>query len=322
MSSPLDSLPVDARFAPLPPLTLVELSGADAGTHLHRFCTQDLRAVAPGGGREAMFLDAKGKLTAHGIVLRTADRWWFLGDAGQGARLAAHLDRYVIREEVRIADLSEARHGLLVRSSSGWSAATEAPLPDLGSGAATVATSDDGSLLIVRDGRFGADAALVLGASDEIQALMNVWDQAGNGRLSDSDVERARIEAGWPRFGRDVDAGYLAQELDRDRTAISFVKGCYLGQETVARVDALGHVNRKIATVRIEGGAVDVPVELFAGDAPAGRLTSYVAIDGAESGIGLATLKVGAAEPGTVLRTGDGPAVRLTVIERAKVSGG
>ncbi|HAN98515.1 MAG TPA: hypothetical protein DCQ98_14260 [Planctomycetaceae bacterium] len=322
MSPRLASLPVDARFALLPPLTLVELSGADAGTHLHRFCTQDLRAVAPGGGREAMFLDAKGKLTAHGIVLRTADRWWFLGDAGQGARLAAHLDRYVIREEVRIADLGDARIGVLIRSSSGWNEPTAATLPDLASGAAMIAMSEDEALLIVRDGRFGADGVIVIGTRDAIDALTGVWDQAGNGRLSDGDVERARIEAGWPRFGVDVDAGYLAQELDRDRTAISFVKGCYLGQETVARIDALGHVNRKITPVRIERGAIDVPAELFAGDAPAGRLTSRVSIDGAETGIGLATLKIGAAKPGTVLRTEVDSAVRITVIDPASSSVG
>ena len=68
--------------------------------------------------------------------------------------------------------------------------------------------------------------------------------------------DAARIEAGMPLFGVDFDDSNLPQEVGRDAEAISFTKGCYLGQETVARIDALGHVNQRIVGVRFSGTEV------------------------------------------------------------------
>ena len=65
-----------------------------------------------------------------------------------------------------------------------------------------------------------------------------------------------RLEAGVPLFGQDITDDNLPQEIGRDKLAISFTKGCYLGQETVARIDALGHVNRQLVGLRFEGGTV------------------------------------------------------------------
>ena len=65
-------------------------------------------------------------------------------------------------------------------------------------------------------------------------------------------AEVIRIESGTPRFGVDITDENLPQEVARDNRAISFTKGCYLGQETVARIDALGHVNRKLCGIRFE----------------------------------------------------------------------
>src|SRR5262249_54035500 len=114
---------------------------------------------------------------------------------------------------------------------------------------------------------------------------------AGAVLCDESVFEAARIEYGTPLFGRDFSDENLPQEVGRDRQAISFTKGCYLGQETVARIDALGHVNRLLRGVKFESDSVPaIGTELFgsagecsdqiasqnqaAGAKPIGRVTS------------------------------------------------
>src|SRR5205807_8624579 len=80
------------------------------------------------------------------------------------------------------------------------------------------------------------------------------------GELDPATAEALRIEAGTPCFGRDVTPENLPQEVGRDARAINFVKGCYLGQETVARIDALGHVNKHLKGLKFPRGTVPVPV--------------------------------------------------------------
>jgi folate-binding protein YgfZ len=84
-----------------------------------------------------------------------------------------------------------------------------------------------------------------------------------------------RIEAGTPLYGVDFDERNFPQEVGRDEQAISFTKGCYLGQETVARIDALGHVNQRIVGVKFVGETIPTAgTELTAGGATVGHVTS------------------------------------------------
>jgi tRNA-modifying protein YgfZ len=117
-----------------------------------------------------------------------------------------------------------------------------------------------------------------------------------------------RLESGWPLFGVDFDGSNLPQEVNRDAQAINFRKGCYLGQETIARIDALGHVNKRLATVRIEGDEPAVRGELTAGDKEAGWLTSVAWSPRFESWLGFAMLRRGVNDPGTKLACGNQPA--------------
>jgi folate-binding protein YgfZ len=77
--------------------------------------------------------------------------------------------------------------------------------------------------------------------------------ELGTVRCDDAVFQTLRIEAGMPLYGVDFDDRNLPQEVGRDAEAINFTKGCYLGQETVARIDALGHVNQQISGVRFQG---------------------------------------------------------------------
>lgn len=101
--------------------------------------------------------------------------------------------------------------------------------------------------------------ALRASSSEAHDQLQQQLSDAGVPKLEGSVIDAARIECGFPEFGTDITSDNLPQEVGRDEAAISFTKGCYLGQETVARIDALGHVNKYL--VRLESES-----ELNAGD--------------------------------------------------------
>jgi folate-binding protein YgfZ len=121
--------------------------------------------------------------------------------------------------------------------------------------------------------------------------------------------EAARIEQGFPLFGQDISDKNLPQEVGRDKLAISFVKGCYLGQETVARIDALGHVNRKLARLRFSGPAVPGPgTELRAGEQVVGEVTSASWSPRLRSPVALGYVRTAHLSPGTRLTSSCGEA--------------
>jgi folate-binding protein YgfZ len=122
-------------------------------------------------------------------------------------------------------------------------------------------------------------------------------------------LEIARLEAGFPWFGIDITADNLAPEVGRDKQAISYVKGCYLGQETIARIDALGHVNRLLVGVAIEAAAVPPQgSELTAAGKTVGHVTSAVFSPRLQAPLALAYVRRGYNEPGAKLTSTAGPA--------------
>ena len=98
---------------------------------------------------------------------------------------------------------------------------------------------------------------------------------AGVAPCGQAAFDAARIEWGFPLVGHDISDANLPQEIARDKLAISFTKGCYLGQETVARIDALGHVNKTLVGLRFAGSTLPpAGSELLAGDQAVGQVTS------------------------------------------------
>jgi folate-binding protein YgfZ len=136
-------------------------------------------------------------------------------------------------------------------------------------------------------------------ASDASNILSNL-SEAGFVILERPAFEAARIESGFPLFGVDFDDNNLPQEIGRDREAISFTKGCYLGQETVARIDALGHVNQRIVGVRFFADCMPaVGSELFKDGAEIGRITSAAFSPALNAPLALAMVRRDANAAGT-----------------------
>jgi folate-binding protein YgfZ len=123
-----------------------------------------------------------------------------------------------------------------------------------------------------------------------------------------------RIEYGMPLYGRDITLENLPQEVNRNAQAISFTKGCYLGQETVARIDALGHVNRLLVVVKFAGERIPSPGdELQIEGKPVGQVTSAAFSPRVSKPLALAYVRTASAAPGTRLASpvGDAEVVAL-----------
>jgi folate-binding protein YgfZ len=227
---------------------LVVVSGPDAFPFLQSLVSQDLDGIAEGEVRPSLLLSPQGKLDAAFRVVRVGDEAWLDVEGGFGARLAASLGRFRIRVDAEVEDRSPGRGMVAVRGS--------APEPPRGVLALVVeARSTDG----------GVD---LLGSVADLAAV------AAAGLTAD-EYERARIEAGAGRLGVDLDESVVPQEAHLDAAAVSFTKGCFLGQELVCRIDTRGHVNKYLRRLTDFAGAPPPPgAEIVAGEKVVGTVTS------------------------------------------------
>jgi folate-binding protein YgfZ len=256
--------------------TQIELTGDDRAAFLHNFTTNDIRSLVPGQGCEAFTLDVRGHAVGHLLIFCTPHSLVLDTVPGQAEKLVRHFNRYLIRERVEIHDRTEDWNELLLAG-----AEAEQILHEL---AESVPSNRLDHLQIrmfnqtvwLRRAEIAGPAGfLVAGEPESIDAISIGLMAEGATDCSVEAFEAVRIEAGFPWFGRDITEKNLPQEVNRNRLAISFTKGCYLGQETVARIDALGHVNRTLQSVRFSGSAVPpAGAELRSDAKPVGEVTS------------------------------------------------
>jgi folate-binding protein YgfZ len=137
---------------------------------------------------------------------------------------------------------------------------------------------------------------------EELASLWELLVDAGVTPAGGQAFHALRIEAGYPLHGIDIGSDNLAQEAGRSQQAISFTKGCYLGQEPIARLDALGHVNRQVSRLRLETASkLDEESTVWADQKQVGRITSAVHVPGEEYSVALGMLRISHASPGTEL---------------------
>jgi tRNA-modifying protein YgfZ len=293
--------------------TRLEVTGPDRASFLHNLSTNDVKRLSAGEGCEAFFLDARGHVLAHVFLICRGESIVIEGVAGQGEPLLKHLNRYLIREKVELHDRTNDWGEVLVAGAESPAVLAKMVQGALPTGRlANVESELAGQrATIVRVDFTQPGGYLVLLDSREAQCkVTEALESHGAVACGRAALEAARIEAAFPSFGQDITEKNLPQEVDRDAQAISFNKGCYLGQETVARIDALGHVNKTLVRVRFEGDRVPSPgTELMAGDLPAGQITSAVLSPKFGLPLALAYIRRGSNVPGTALTSVLGPAV-------------
>lgn len=284
---------------------LIGVSGPDALDFLQRLCSQDLERIGDGASCPAAFLDGKGKLLATCLVANGAGGFWLETDADQAHGLLEYLDRYHFAEDFELHGPDEFMCSELMGPGS---------LAMAGAGAGEV-VGNDGAILITGE-RYGLEWARWHARKGGPNPP---WTGANPGALTDSLADALRICAGIVRVGMDTEPTTLGPEANLD-DHISLTKGCYTGQEVVARIDTYGHVNRLLCPLRLASCDEIVVgtnlVETEEGQ-PVGRVMTTSQIPGADFKVGLGFLPADVREPGTELRlkNADGVAVRVLTFE-------
>lgn len=233
----------------------VEVTGKDREPFLQNMSSGDVKTLSFGRGRLAAFLTNKGKLVADFIVLRDEERLYLDVEVERAAPLIAALDRYIISEDVKLTHRSEERKF----SIEGPEAAARlesvlkrgpslADLPHLGF---VWRSRGEDRVRIVAHGRDPSPRYDVAAPSELEGPLLEELLRGGVLAGSEAVRETRRIEAGRARFGVDMTEDHMPLEAGLE-AAVSFDKGCYIGQEYVVRLAHRGHLNRKLVGLELE----------------------------------------------------------------------
>jgi folate-binding protein YgfZ len=275
-------------------MAILRCTGADRIGFLHRLTTGSVQGVGVGVGCRSLLLDSKGHVMGDLCVCARPDEVRLVVAAAAGQGIAAALTRYAVMDDFAVAvEPDSAMDALRGPGAAEALRAVGVSVPDdfaawpLWSHAD--AASPFGSLWLVRSHALGSDGLWVFGATAVVFALAAALDLAGVPVLAPEVAEALRIQAGEPRFGAEITGDALPMELGL-ASAIDHKKGCYLGQETIARVRDRGLVRRRLATLRLHRDGMPAAGDAIASEQnPAGHVTSAARVPG-QAAVALALL--------------------------------
>jgi aminomethyltransferase len=285
----------------------VEVSGGEAMQFLNGMLTQDVARLEEGAWMHAAFPNPQGRLIASARVFRRGGAFLFDTEAATYARLLKTLERFTLAGDFRVRDLTAetamlsvqgARASKVVRSALGEEAA-KTPR-----GRTTSILLRGSSVTVARATHTGEDGFDLFVSAGDAEPLWGALVAAG-ARPSGSDaLEVLRVEAGLPRYGVDASEANVVLEVVNEQETVSYTKGCYAGQEIIARIHWRGHVAKRLTGVIFERDA-EPPTEARLRDCTegreAGRITSSVFSPRLRRRIALALVKYDFLAPGTEL---------------------
>jgi folate-binding protein YgfZ len=241
------------------------LTGVDRVRFMQGMVTNDVEALTPGQGCHAAMLTTKGKMLADLVIYADADKLFLTFDGALRDKIKTVLDRHIVMDDVAVADVGSELAAQAVYGADAAMAIERALHVD-------PTTLAPYSFVIASGVRVARTPELAL------PGFHLFGDRAIDGeRLSEEEFDVFRVEAGTPRYG--VDMGEDRLPIEAGVTdAVSFTKGCYLGQEVIARATNIGHINRKLVGLLVDG-AEPVPrgARLASAKRPdAGEVTSSV----------------------------------------------
>lgn len=290
----------------------LEVGGADAPAFLHRLLANDVRGLAAGRGSRNLLLSSKGKVLFDLDLFRRAEDCVLSVPPGKATALAAALDMYLFSEKVVIRDTSESYAPIaLVGPHAAEALGTVFGVSALPEEDYTWAAGDlEGRpALVVRQPIAGSRGWRVVVGPAEAPVAWTRLRAAGVQPAGIVVRDILRVEAGAAMYGEDIDENVYPQEA-RLESAFSLEKGCYIGQEVVAKIDTYGGLNKRLVGLKIEH---DEPVargtRLFRVDEgerrDLGVVTSWAYSFVLDSGMALAYVKRRHQAPGTVFELGD-----------------
>ena len=294
-------LAMQAGIVRLPSRSMIRVMGNDRASFLHNLCTNEVKALRPRQGCEAFVTNVQGKTIGHVALAVDEDAILLHTVADQSELLTNHLDRYLITEDVQLQDLTAEWQAMVVAGPDAVKVLGERFQADKIEPPYATATAEfENSRVVIQSIPWAAgNCFMILTPSGLMKSLDDTFIARGAKPVSEEAIDTVRIENAFPFFGVDISENNLPQEIDRNDLAISFTKGCYLGQETVARIDALGHVNKKLVQVKIDGDEVpECGSAVIEGDQEVGQVTSACVSPRFQSVIALAIVRCKSIETG------------------------
>jgi folate-binding protein YgfZ len=293
----------------------IVVSGADRASYLQGLLTNDITALTAGRGCYAAYLTAQGRMIADLWIYEIGDVMLLAMDGDVKATVLARLDQFIFSEDVQLGDVTD----------------TFAQVAVLGPQAATVVSgvvpalvvemltamrdhdvvrvaADDRPMIATRSVDLGEPGFELYGEHPQMCSIVEALRASGIAELDEATAEALRIEAGTPRFHRDMDETTIPLEAGIESRAISFTKGCYVGQEVIIRVLHRGHgrVAKRLVGLRIDGAEAPAAGTMVRiADREIGHVTSATVSPALQHPIALAYVHRDFVEPGTNVTVGE-----------------
>jgi folate-binding protein YgfZ len=274
------------------------LTGADRVRFLHGQVTNDVKKLRVGEGCYAAITTNKGKMESDLNIFALADELLLDFEPGLTEKISARLEKFIVADDVQIVEAAP-HYGLLsvegpkaVEVVRALNLFREIPMRQFDSIKISDATL--GEIYLANNSRLGGNGFDLFVPNNSLNAvadkLIAAAKQIGGRAVGWTAFETARIEAGIPRFGADMDETNIPLECGIESRAVSYQKGCYLGQEVINRVHSIGHVNRELRGLRLADDLNILPQrgdKLFFNGKEVGQVTSAVKSPALEANIAL-----------------------------------
>jgi folate-binding protein YgfZ len=275
--------------------------------------TNDVNRLQAGEDCYAALVTAKGRMQSDLNIYRLPDELLLDFEPGLTAAVSQRLEKYVVADDVQVVDVAALYGVLSVQGPKAGAAARSlglfSKLPAKPLSVETASDATFGEVYLVNQPRLGTSGFDIFVPNTALgtvaERLIAAAKDAGGCACGWQAFEMARIEAGIPRFGPDMDDTNFPQECGIESRAMSYTKGCYIGQEVLNRIHTVGHVNRELRGLRLADDLKVLPSKgdkLFHEGKETGYVTSALASPTLKANIALGYVRREATGPGTELR--------------------
>jgi len=303
------------------PAARLRVAGSDAATFLQGQFSNDLRRTEARPATYGLWLNHKGRALADSHVLqRGPNDFEVISRTSPGAAIRERLETYIIADDVVVEDCGAGCDGVVLAGVGATDLVNRLGFDPIGP--RVFAETGD---RIALPARWGAGPAwYVIGSADSISSAIGELERVGTRALDAAGFARRRIEVGIVTVPDELGPDDLPMEGGLEHDAVSLTKGCYLGQEVMARLHNLGQVRRRLFVVAFDASTKLPPrgAPLFSGAQKVGELRAAVPAASGDGALGLAMLQMHAVQPGAMLSVGAGEpaAVRVECLAEGRTS--
>ena len=270
-----------AAIGAVAPRLQIAVAGQDRAAYLQGLLTNDIQGLAPGTGCYSSWLSPQGRMLTDMHVLESGGMILLDVPAETLDATVQRLEQFIFTEDVRVGSLGENLRGVWMHGPRAAGVLEQVIAGARGLGEwpeyrHSQFEFGDSPVSIVRISQLGVPGFCVYMDSGRVDAAVSALGNAGAVAVSDDAITAARVEVAYPVFGVDMTEDTIPLEAGIESRAISFTKGCYVGQEVIIRVLHRGHgrVARKLVSVRIDGSRPARGAKFYSGDREIGSVTS------------------------------------------------